>query len=120
MRLLCKIAQQAVTAYLLPLCVTHTVTVAVACSRYRDSLGPLSAVRDGRVCMRAWLRAELLRLATMLVVLFFIAWPWGVAVSRWVCGCTGGCRGSWCCCALLLVHTCDVKQICLSLGAGGV
>jgi len=32
----------------------------------------------------AWLRAELLRLAVMLVVLFFIAWPWGVGASRFV------------------------------------
>jgi hypothetical protein len=32
--------------------------------------------------MRAWLRAEVLRLVVMLVVLFQLAWPWGVAVSR--------------------------------------
>lgn len=32
--------------------------------------------------MRAWLRAELLRLVVLLVVLFLLAWPWGVAVSR--------------------------------------
>jgi hypothetical protein len=32
--------------------------------------------------MRAWLRAELLRLLVLLVVLFQLAWPWGVAVSR--------------------------------------
>lgn len=49
----------------------------------RDSLGPLAAVRNGSLCMRAWLRAEVLRLVVMLVVLFQLAWPWGVAVSRW-------------------------------------
>lgn len=47
-----------------------------------DALGPVSVCRNGALCMRAWLRAELLRLLVLLVVLFQLAWPWGVAVSR--------------------------------------
>lgn len=48
----------------------------------RDVLGPHSACRNGQLCFVRWLKAELLRLVVILVALFQLAWPWGVAVSR--------------------------------------
>ena len=48
----------------------------------RDALGPKAACRNGGVCVTTWLKLEMLRLAVMLVVLFQLCWPWGVAVSR--------------------------------------
>jgi hypothetical protein len=35
---------------------------------------------------RVWLGQEAAKLGVSLLVLFQLAWPWGVAVSRWVCG----------------------------------
>jgi len=55
---------------------------AVHARNRRDVLGPQSACRNGRLCFARWLGAELLRLVVLLVALFLLAWPWGVAVSR--------------------------------------
>jgi hypothetical protein len=61
-------------------------------------------------CLCGWLRAELLHLATLLLVLFFIAWPWGLAVSRLLYGwlqwqlvmlCFIACAHLWCNAVLL-------------------
>lgn len=57
----------------------------------KDRLGAVALCsRNGGLCFSVWLRTELLRLGVMLLVLFELAWPWGVAVSRCVCVCICG------------------------------